>query len=350
MRLRDRDTVLTREGLIFRVYGYFHPPRAYICDVEYASSKIYRTEDPRAIRKGRSLLYYKFYADEGLRFVKEKYPQYTIFYEPLQRSLVGIRESQIWKTLKPEERLNHLIQQEAEDPLIAALQSLYRLVTSNAGIPGSSLGVFGSILHGFHHPAFSDLDLIVYGKERLDKLLEALRDFYAESTPLRNEFEEERVMEGKHWRFKNLTVKEYIWHQRRKLIYGLYRDKATGRTVKTEFEPVKEWGEIRNEYSSDMRIREVGWIKGRARIIDDEEAPFIPSIYKIEPLDFPGFRGELRRIISYVEEFRMQARRDETVYVEGHLEKVEAPKENYYQVTLSYGPRYYEQTLKVVKS
>jgi len=46
----------------------------------------------------------------------------------------------------------------------------------------------------------------------------------------------------------------------------------------------------------------------------------------------------------------MQARRDETVYVEGHLEKVEAPKENYYQVTLSYGPRYYEQTLKVVKS
>jgi len=157
-------------------------------------------------------------------------------------------------------------------------------------------------------------------------------------------------MEGKHWRFKNLTVKEYIWHQRRKLIYGLYRDKATGRTVKTEFEPVKEWGEIRNEYSSDMRIREVGWIKGRARIIDDEEAPFIPSIYKIEPLDFPGFRGELRRIISYVEEFRMQARRDETVYVEGHLEKVEAPKENYYQVTLSYGPRYYEQTLKVVKS
>jgi len=130
----------------------------------------------------------------------------------------------------------------------------------------------------------------------------------------------------------------------------VYNEKISGRLVKTEFEPVKEWSEIRNEYDPEMRIREVGWVKGRALITGDDEAPFIPSIYQIDPIAFPDFSGDIRRIISYVEEFRMQAWRDEVVYVEGHLEKVETPKEDFYQITLSHGPRYYEQALKVLKT
>ena len=69
--LRDRDAVITAEGIIFRVYGYTHPPEAYICDVEYAPSSIYVSTDPRALRDGGEEIYYKFYADGGLRFVRE---------------------------------------------------------------------------------------------------------------------------------------------------------------------------------------------------------------------------------------------------------------------------------------
>ena len=39
LKLRDRDAILTRDDLIFRVYGYIHPSGAYICDPEYASPK-----------------------------------------------------------------------------------------------------------------------------------------------------------------------------------------------------------------------------------------------------------------------------------------------------------------------
>jgi hypothetical protein len=48
-----------------------------------------------------------------------------------------------------------------------------------------------------------------------------------------------------------------------------------------------------------------------------------------------------------MEEFRQQAQKDETVIVEGNLEKVASQKESFYQVTLTYCPRYYEQVLKV---
>ena len=74
LKLRDRDAIETAEGLIFRVFGYSHPPDAYICDAEYASAKIFTSKDPRAPRTGRNKLYYKFYNDEGMKLVAKKYP------------------------------------------------------------------------------------------------------------------------------------------------------------------------------------------------------------------------------------------------------------------------------------
>ena len=58
---------------------------------------------------------------------------------------------------------------------------------------------------------------------------------------------------------------------------------------------------------------------------------------------------DIRRIFSYMEEFRMQAKKGEQVLVEGNLEKVINGTDIFYQITLSYGPRYYEQVLKVIE-
>ena len=58
--------------------------------------------------------------------------------------------------------------------------------------------------------------------------------------------------------------------------------------------------------------------------------------------------GDVRRIFSYMEEFRMQAKRGEKVLVEGNLERVVDGTDVFHQITLSYGPRYYEQSMKVL--
>ena len=352
LKLRDRDAIITRDNIIFRVYGYFHPPNTYVCDVEYAPATVYKSTIPRAFRAKGKQVYYKFYADEGLRFVQQNYSQYTVLYEPLQQRLVGVQQASVKRTLKPEERFQRLIKRQSKDALLNALHRMFSRITTRSVLSEKDFGVFGSLLHGFYHPDFSDLDLIVYGREKLRELRETLEEFYREKTsPLRNEFETREAIKTKHWRFINYSLDEYLWHQRRKMIYALFEDEKSDRIIKVEFEPVKDWKEIYNEYSSNTRVVKKGWVKAVARITDDCDAPFIPSIYQIEPIKvLEGTEVEnLERVLSYVEEFRMQAKRDEEVYVEGNLEQVVGPTKTFEQITLTYGPRYYEQVLKVLK-
>jgi len=353
-KLRDRDAILTQEGLIFRVYGYAHPPEAYVCDVEYAPASVFKSEDTRAFREKENQIYYKFYSDQGLQLVQEKYPQYTVWHVPLQAHLVGVHLNQINEIRRPNKKFQQMLEKQPRDSLLQALQTLSKMILKRSGLSRKDLGVFGSLLHCFYHPQFSDLDLVIYGGEKLRSLRQTLETCYLErSSPLRNEFETEGSVKEKveRWRFANYSPKEYCWHQRRKMIYALFQDKNSGRVIKTEFEPVKDWCHIRNEYNSQKRIVKKGWVKAVARITDDREAPFMPSIYEIEIIRIlEGVKAnDIQEILSYVEEFRMQAQRDEEVYVEGNLEQVITPSERFHQITLTYGPRYYEQVLKVVR-
>jgi predicted nucleotidyltransferase len=88
-----------------------------------------------------------------------------------------------------------------------------------------------------------------------------------------------------------------------------------------------------------------------ARVTREDDAPFIPSIYGIEPIELLEGKSdalEVCRIVSYLEEFRMQAWEGERVYVEGNLEEVKTRKGSFHQIALTYCPRYYEQTLKLI--
>jgi predicted nucleotidyltransferase len=350
LNLRDRDAILTREGLLFRVFGYSHPPTTYICDAEYASAKIFTSKDPRAPRTGGNQDFYKFYNDEGMKLVFNKFPQYTFFHEMLGQKVVAVNPDGT-EVRKPEKRLPELMETEPKDKLVDAMQRVLNTMLQQSGLSMADFGVFGSMLHGFHHPDFSDIDFVVYGREENGTMREVLEALYADdASDFRNEFASDDVMQGKQWRYQNLTVKEFLWHQRRKQIYGLFNDAKSGRATKAEFEPVKAWSEIHSEYDPEARIVQKGWVKLKARVTDDADAPFIPSVYGVAPFEvLSGAREALEavRVFSYMEEFRLQAQKDETIYVEGNLEEVISPKRSFHQVTLTYCPRYYEQVLKM---
>jgi predicted nucleotidyltransferase len=267
---------------------------------------------------------------------------------------VGVHLNQITGIRKPDETFQKLLATQPGDNLIQALQTLTNLILEQSGLSETDFGVFGSLLHGFYHPQFSDLDLILYGGEKLRRLRATLETLHKErSSHLRNEFESEEAVKEKvkRWRFVNFSPKEYCWHQRRKTIYALFQDRKSGRFIKTEFEPVRDWSEIHSEYDSRTQILKKGWVKAVARIKDDCEAPFMPSIYQVEiNRILEGAKADdVQRILSYVEEFRMQAEKDEEVFVEGNLEQVITPAKTFHQITLTYGPRYYEQVLKVTR-
>jgi predicted nucleotidyltransferase len=156
------------------------------------------------------------------------------------------------------------------------------------------------------------------------------------------------AVECKDWKFVNYSLEDYVWHQKRKMIYAYFDSKDAGRIVKAEFEPVKTWQENVNRFNNFARISHVGWIKAIVEITDDKEAQYIPSIYSIkvkEILEGPEVKN-ITQIFSYMEEFRMQIKKGEQALVEGNLEKIVDGTNTYHQITLSYGQRYYEQTLK----
>ncbi len=353
LKLRDRDAIQSAEGFIFRVFGYSHPPNAYICDAEYASSKIFHSTDPRAPREGRSELFYKFYNDEGMKLVAKTYPQYLISHEMLGLKIVGVPQNLIAQARQPQPRLQELLKAGPTDPLLAAMERVLGIATSKSGVSPQSFGVFGSMLHGFHHPKYSDIDFTIYGKTENRKICQTMAQLYADkNSGLSNEFASDDTMKGKTWRFKNFTIPDFVWHQRRKFIYGLYDDrKSSGRVIKAEFEPIKDWHEIKNEYDPQTRINQKGWVKLKARVTADDDGPFIPSVYGIEPLEVlngPREALKVKRVFSYMEEFRQQIQRDETIIVEGNLEEAASPNGSFMQVTLTYCPRYYEQVLRAL--
>ncbi len=352
VKLRDRDSILTDEGIIFRVFGYSHPQGFFVCDAEYASAKIFTSIDPRAPRTGGRQTFYKFYNDEGWKLIFKKFPQYTMFHEMLGTTVVGIQKDKIAQVRKPQERLQVLMGRASEDELQSAMKHVLETALQSSGLSQESFGLFGSLLHGFHHPKFSDIDFVVYGRKPVGHIRAALNTLYtAPSSNFRNEFETDTPIKGKLWRFRNYNQREFLWHQRRKLIYGIFDDPQSGRSIKTEFEPVKEWTQIVQQPNPGSQILQKGWVRLTALVTEDKDAPFIPSVYGIEPVEV--LKGtnkalETNTLISYMEEFRLQAQKDEKVIVEGNLEELVTPEGSSHQVVLTYCPRYYDQVLKVI--
>ncbi|MHA1709569.1 MAG: nucleotidyltransferase domain-containing protein [Candidatus Baldrarchaeia archaeon] len=354
-KLRDRDAPISKEGIIFRVLGYDHPKSGYICDPEYAPATIYKSNNKRAPRTGCKILYYKFYQDEGLKFILNRYPQYQVYFDVLGTYLVGIRNDMIVECRYPDEKLKRILETaDVVDPLVELLIKILDEITGRSKLKIRDFGVFGSLLHDFYHVNYSDIDLVIYGRRETEELRNLLSELFKENnTRWLNEFVHWRLtMSEKVWRFKNISFDEFISHGARKLIYCIYdaRSEKLGRFVKVEFEPVKKWDEISPLYTPGTRVRKVGWIECLAKVRDDTDSMFFPSVYEIE--DVTIMKGpktdDIIRVVSYVEEFRLQAYKDEEVFISGWLEEVKPPdKGEFFQIVLTYGPRYYEQTLKV---
>ncbi len=348
MKARDRDAPVTREGIIFRVMGYNHPPGVYFCDVEYAPETIYISKEKRALREGRGLRYYKFYFDGGLKFVEERYPQYTVYSRVFGKRFVGLKYEYIAELRKPEERLQKLLMTEKEDKLLKALRRLLDIITEISTLKTYDFGVFGSLMHDFYHEEYSDLDLVIYGTKELEELLEVLNSLYRDGRVLINEFDTVSPEHFMNWRFKYLTPKEYIEYQKRKMIYAIY--KGPDRQIKVEFEPVMRWEEIVNEYPKYKSIRPLTFVEAEVKVINASRSYFMPSTYSIELLKLKGYSKpvDVRRVISYVEEFRMQLGEGDLGLVRGMLEEVCLRNgEIFHQIVLSYFPKiYHEQVLK----
>ncbi len=265
--------------------------------------------------------------------------------------MVGVKVEQLSGVMRPDERLKELLEEE-NDPLVETARDVLDLVLERSSLRLRDFGVFGSLAHGFYHPQYSDVDLIIYGVEQLKELRSTLVALYGEGSMM-NEFDTWTPDDPpQHWNFTEYDKAEYGGYQKRKLIYARFSSPKLGRTVNVEFEPVRRWDEITNEYPITERIEQLGRVEAVGEVLSDDEGGFMPSVYPVElhEVSCDIDPGSISRVVSYVKEYRLQLLAGETALIKGNLERVVTVDGEFHQIALSYGPDYFGQVLKALKT
>jgi predicted nucleotidyltransferase len=271
-RARDRDFVETADGLIFCVVGYVHPPDRYTAYLKYvpaAAGKWARGET--AYR--RELPYYHVrHVVKTVEYLETHHPRY-VWRDPVSELTFSfVPHDAVARYYAPEVRLAEILAG-PRDPLEAQVAELVRLLTGASGLPASAFGITGSVLLGLHDPAFSDIDLLVYGAEATRRVKAAVGTLLgAGLQPL--ETDRRARWRGEIAERFGLAPADVAAIEARRWNYFL----LDGRYV--SIHPTRSEDEMVEAYGA-AAYRAVGPATVEATVTDATEAVFLPAVYRV---------------------------------------------------------------------
>jgi len=291
LKPKDRDMVETRDGLMFVVVGYLHPPgrvTAYLKYVPTAEGKWGRGDT----RYTRALRYYHVTQVENTYgYLRENHPDY-LYDCPVRNITVScVPLSDVKLYYDPVERVASLIREGASDPLEEKLLGLVEYLQEHADVEGN-IGVTGSILTRSHNPEFSDIDTTVYGREESRRVREAVLGARKEGVIRgRSEEELERWAVQRAEKFP-LSREELRRIASKRWNYGFYRD------TYVSVHPTRTDDEITESYG-DYVYRQLGEVEGTAVVSDAEESIYLPAIYRVTDSKLRNRVATISEIVSY---------------------------------------------------
>ena len=314
--------VETRDGLMFVVVGYLHPPgrvTAYLKYVPTAEGKWGRGD----ARYTRTLRYYHVTQVESTYgYLRENYPDY-LYDCPVRNitvSCVPLRD--VKRYYDPVERIDSLIREGPSDPLEEKLLGLAEYLGEHAGVEGR-IGVTGSILTRSHNPEFSDIDITVYGREEAQRVRGAVLGARKEGVIRgRSEEELERWVAQRAEKFP-LSKEELRRIASRRWNYGFYRD------TYVSVHPTRTDEEITESYG-DYTYSQLGEVKGTAVVVDAaEESIYLPAIYRVTDSKLEKRETRVSEIVSYEGIYGGLFTEGEKVEFRGILERYEGKEEGH---------------------
>ncbi len=172
-RPKDRDFVETSEAFFFCLVGYLHPPDRYTAYLKYTPAEAGRWARG-AVRFRRELEYYHVRnIAKTLDFLRTRHARYISFDPVRNLSFSFVPREAVTFYYRPEERLQAILAAPA-DPLEKDVEALVSLLAGAGGPRPEAFGITGSILLRIHDPSFSDIDLLVYGRDATAKARAAL--------------------------------------------------------------------------------------------------------------------------------------------------------------------------------
>jgi predicted nucleotidyltransferase len=315
-RPKDRDFIETVDGLFFCVVGYVHPPQRYTAYLKYTPASAGKWARGEVAYRRELPYYHVRHVRRTLEWLETAHPEYLWTDPATGLRFSHVPAASVARYYVPERRLAEIGVSPA-DALERETRDLATLLGSAAGLPLDALGVSGSILLGLHNPAFSDIDLLVYGADKVRRLRAVIDDLARDG--LTGLPEERRAQ----WRAETavrfgLEPRVVADLEARRWHYRLFR----GRYV--SLHPTRADHEIREAYG-DRRWTSLGRAVVEARVIDADEGMFLPAVYRVADVRWlEGDPGPLDEIVAFEGLYCNAAERGERILVTGHLEAEQA--------------------------
>ena len=304
--------VETAAGLIFTVKGVVHPPDRIVAYLRYVPD---RRGERRRGRKRYRRVYSVADREETLRGLGVSY---RVDDPMLGVPVDAVPWDDVTRVYDPRERLQRLRDTGSDSALTEDALALAELLRDAAGVPGTALGLTGSLLFDLH-TADSDIDLVVYGDGECRKVHAALTRLLDDSSSAlrRPRGKELMAIHEMHRADTPLSAADFVRLQAGKVNEGRF----AGRPYFVRF--VKLPTEVPERYG-DPRFSPAGRALVEARVVNDRDALFTPCRYGLRELRFlegphiadPG------EVVSFRGRFADQARVGQKVRARGALERV----------------------------
>ena len=316
MKPKDRDFVETREGMFFCVAGYLHPAdrvTAYLKYVPTAEGKWGRG----GTRYTRTLDYYHVSQVENTyRYLSENHLRYLYDCPVRNIQLSAVPYTDIETYYHPTERLGSIMTN-PRDPLEEKAAAVARLLGEHVD-PGC-LGVTGSLLLGSHNPAFSDIDLTVYGRDNAELVREAVLE-----AKRSGEFRFYTEDEALDWCSKRAQIFPLSVEELRRVLDRRWNFGYVQGTYMS-IHPTRSDPEITEAYG-DYTYRKQGEVHGTATVTDTRESIYLPAVIHVEDSQLEDLDVDVSMIVSYEGLYCDLFEPGENVEFRGSLEKVSGKK------------------------
>ena len=238
--LRDKDYLITNDGLVFNVIGYDHAPDRATANLKYVQGSKWTAGYKSAVT-----------------FLQAQYPRYV-------DGLVSVPHDLVKEIHRPQEGLHRICLRTARNRLEQTAVDLAHACSEFFEIPFDRFGVTDSLLwgRGCHS---SDVDLVVYGSDNAAIVLDGLSALF--HCPKFERFTIDN--------FTRQTVPRDADAEelcRRKINKGLYQG------VRFSLRAVREYEEI----AMPRLYHAAGTAEICARVVDNSESLFFPATYKLD--------------------------------------------------------------------
>ena len=325
---RDGETLLTKDGFIFYVFGYEHPKNRLFAFLKYIPSSLAHYFPIRFLKQKWNLeglelsrpekLYTANNYQKLLETFRKHFKNYLYFCPFRGKELLSVPLDQIETVFLPRECLQNIFEKEDKDEIEKEAVEIVTLLSKESKVAITDFGIHGSV--GLNmHSEYSDIDLVVYGSKNFKKLEKAV-----------NRLANEGI-------FTHVCTKKIDYARKHR---GRFKNR------RFVYNAVRKYNEISSEYGK-FRYTPIKNVSFRCKVVDDNENMFRPAIYQIAnylPEDLESKISEEQTpamVVSMIGYYRNVARKGDIVKVSGTLERIEntKQKEECYQVVVGTATR-----------